>query len=184
MIRHFRTIPLLCAALAAAVSSDYQSAKQKFDRIEADRERAGSRIELSAQELSAYAAGEAPDGVREPKIQLLSPGMVTGTAQIDFLKLRRAQGSEPGWLTSKLLNGEHPVKVTAHISSGGGRTTVDLQSVEISGIKVDGRTLDFLIQHVLLRLYPDAVVGQPFEMGHHIEKLDVQQRAVAVVIGK
>jgi hypothetical protein len=44
--------------------------------------------------------------------------------------------------------------------------------------------LDFLIQNVLLTQYPNAVVGRPFELGHHIEKLDVQPAAVGVVIGR
>jgi len=49
---------------------------------------------------------------------------------------------------------------------------------------VDGKTLDFLIQNFLLPLYPDAAVGRPFELGHRIEKLDVQPGAVGVWIGK
>jgi hypothetical protein len=61
---------------------------------------------------------------------------------------------------------------------------VDVQKVEISGMEIDGRTLDFLIQNVLLPLYPDAAVGRPFELGHHIERLDVQPGAVRVVIGR
>jgi hypothetical protein len=44
--------------------------------------------------------------------------------------------------------------------------------------------LEFLIQNFLLAMYPDAAVGRPFEMGHRIEKLDVQPGAVGVVIGK
>jgi hypothetical protein len=35
-----------------------------------------------------------------------------------------------------------------------------------------------------LPLYPNAVVGRPFELGHHIERLDVQARAVGIVIGR
>jgi hypothetical protein len=33
-------------------------------------------------------------------------------------------------------------------------------------------------------MYPDAVVGRPFDLGHHIQALDVQPRAVGVVIGR
>jgi hypothetical protein len=35
-----------------------------------------------------------------------------------------------------------------------------------------------------LAMYPDAAVGRPFELGHRIERLDVQPAAVGVVIGK
>jgi hypothetical protein len=61
---------------------------------------------------------------------------------------------------------------------------VDVERVEVSGIVIDGRTLDFLIQNVLLPLYPSAVVGKPFELGHRIEKLEVRTADVVVVIGK
>jgi hypothetical protein len=84
---------------------------------------------------------------------------------------------------SKLLEGERPVSVTARIRSSAGQATVDVQRVEVSGVGIDGRTLDFLIEHILLPLYPNAVVGRPFELGHHIERLDVDSRAVGVVVG-
>ena len=99
-------------------------------------------------------------------------------------KLRRALGYQTGWLMSKLLDGDRPVSVTARIRSAGGRATVDLQRVEISGVAIDGGTLDFLIENVLLPLYPNAVLGRPFELGHRIEKLDVRPAAVAVLIGR
>jgi hypothetical protein len=56
--------------------------------------------------------------------------------------------------------------------------------VEISSVTIDGKTLDFLIQNFLLAKYPDAIVGRPFELGHRIERLDVQPAAVGVVIGR
>jgi hypothetical protein len=178
--------PLLAASLAAA-DTDYLSAKQKFDRIESDRLRPGARIPLSGRELNAYVAHEIPTvtgGVRNPQLQLLAPGVARGTALIDFAQLQRSQGHPPGWLLSKLLEGEHPVSVTARISSAAGRATVDVQDVQISSIEIDGPTLDFLIQHFLLPLYPDAIVGRPFQLGHNIDRLDVQPNGVNVIIGR
>ncbi len=177
-------IALLGLATLAAAPNEYLSAKQKFDLIESGRLRTGSRVELSVRELNAYAEREVPEGVRNPRLQLLAPGMATGIAMVDFGKLRRALGYQTGWLMSKLLDGDRPVSVTARIRSGGGRATIDLQRVEISGVAIDGRTLDFLIENVLLPLYPGAVVGRPFELGHRIEKLDVGPAAVAVLIGR
>lgn len=173
----------LAIALGAA-SSDYLSAKRKIDLIASDGLKAGSRVDLTLAELNAYAGREAPAGVRNPKIRLVARGLVSGAALVDFGKLRRAQGYQPGWLMSMLLDGERPVSVTARIRSSGGRATVDVERVEISGIAIDGPTLDFLIQNLLLPLYPDAVVGRPFEMGHRIERLEVEPAAVRVVIGR
>jgi hypothetical protein len=173
---------IACAALAT--TGDYDSAKRKLDLIDSGRSRPGTRVELTARELNAYAAHEVPAGVRNPKLEVVSSGVTTGTALIDFGKVRRAQGYSPGWLMSKLLDGERPVSVTVKITSAHGQATVDVQRVEISGLTIDGKTLDFLIQNFLLPMYPDAAVGRPFEMGHHIERLDVQPAAVGVVIGK
>jgi len=176
--------PVLFVGALAADFSQYTSARQKFDQIETGSLRPGTRVTLSPQELDAYVAHEAPAGVRNPHLLLPSPGIATGTALIDFGKLRRAQGHAPGWLMSKILDGERPVSVTARIRSAGGQATVDVQQVSISGMQIDGQMLDFLIQNFLLTLYPDAAVGRPFELGHRIERVDVARGGVGVVIGK
>ena len=183
-LRLWWAILLLGLATHGADPNDYLSAKQKFDSIESDRLRAGSRVELSVRELDAYAEREVPEGVRNPRLQLVAPDVATGTAMMDFGKLRRALGYQTGWLMSKLLDGDRPVSVTARFRSAGGRATVDLQRVEVSGLAIDGTTLDFLIQNILLPLYPDAVVGRPLELGHRIERLEVGPAAVGVVIGR
>jgi len=181
MTRKWAVLILFAAAVAAAWDN-YLSAKQKFDIIEAGQLRAGARVTLSYAELDAWVAREAPDGVRNPRIQVRTPGVATGSALIDFAKVQRAQGRPPGWLMAKLLEGERPVSVTARIRSSAGAATVDVERVEISGVVIDGRTLEFLIQNVLLPLYPDAVVGKPFELGHRIDHLDVAPSAVSVAI--
>ena len=182
--------PLALVALPLLVyssRSDYASVQHKFELIEKDQLRPGSRVTLSPRELNAYAQEEvpkiAPDGVREPKLEL-GAGTATGSAIVDFLKLRSAQGKPPGWIMRQLLQGEHPVTVTAHIDSGGGRATVDVQRVEVSGVVIEGRMLDYLIQNYLIPYYPEAKVGQPFELSHRIDRLDVQPTHVDVILKK
>lgn len=171
----------------AAVSGDYLSAERKFQSIENGQLRAGSRVHLSAAELNAYVAHQVPTvtgGVRQPRLRLLTPGLAEGTAFINFAEVGRSQGHPPGWLMSQLLDGEHPVRVTARIQSAAGQATVKLQSVEISGVKIQGETLDFMIKHFLLPLYPNAAVDRPFDLGDRIERLDVQPTGVNVLIGR
>ena len=175
---------LFAAAAVSAALTDYTSARQKVDSIESGRLRAGSRVNLSYPEIAAWAAHEAPPGVRNPQVRVTSPGVATGTAIVDFAKVSRSQGHQPGWLMSKLFEGERPVSVTARIHSADGRATVDVDKVMISGLAIDGRTLDFLIQNVLLPLYPTAAIGRPFELGDRIDHFDVQPAGVAVHIGK
>jgi hypothetical protein len=175
-------VPLLPTAL-----SDYQAVVHKFSLIEQDRLKPGSRVVLTPAELNAYARQEvaevAPDGVRNPRLEL-GPGTATASALIDFGKLRRAQGKPPGPIMSYLLDGERPVTITARIRSSGGTATVDVQEVQISDVTIEGRMLDFLIHSYVMQVYPNAKVGQPFVLGHRIERLDVQPSAVSVVIGR
>lgn len=170
------------ASLAAAAYNDYASAKQKFDSIEAGRLRSGARVILSFPELNAWASKEVPAGVRNPQLSVAARDLATGAALIDFGKLERSAGRQPGWLLSKLLDGERPVTVTARIRSAAGLATVDIQRVEISGLVIDGSALDFLIQNFLIPMYPAAAIGKPFELGHRIDRLDVSPSAVAVLL--
>ncbi len=179
-----RIVPLLVVVALSAAADDYSSIQKKLDLVESDKLKAGSRVELSVAELNAYAAHELPAGVRNPRLGIPAPGIATGSALVDFGKLQRARGSQPGWLMSMLLNGERPVTVTVSIRSSRGQAVVDVQRVGISGFEIEGATLDFLIHNILLPLYPNAVVGQPFELGHRIEKLDVQTRGVTAIIGR
>jgi len=185
-MRRIRFIPVFfaLAVAVAAAYTDYSSARQKIDTIESRSLRPGSRVQLTYPEIAAWAAHEAPAGVRNPQIRGTSPGVATGTALIDFGKVQRAQGQTPGWLMSKLLDGERPVSVTCRFTSADGRATVDVQRVEISGLAIDGRTLDFLIQNILLPMYPNAAIGRPFGLGDRIDRFDVQPAGVAVHIGK
>ncbi len=176
------SILFVAASLAGASYTEYASAKQKFDSIETGRLRSGARVILTYPELNAWVAREAPAGVRNPQVRVSARDIATGAALIDFGKLERSAGRQPGWLMSKLLDGERPVTVTARIRSSAGRATVDIQRVEISGVAIDGRTLDFLIENFLIPMYPDAAIGRPFELGYRIDRLDVSPAAVAVLL--
>ena len=103
---------------------------------------------------------------------------------VDFGKLRRAQGYEPGWLMSKLLDGERPVSGTARIHSGGGKVTVEIERASISGVEIDGKTLEFLIQNFIVPFYPSAMVGRPVAMSFRIDRLQLAPTGVGVVIGR
>src|SRR6266498_3151323 len=90
---------ILCLPLLYSSSSEYLSAKRKFDLIESEKLKPGSKVSLSAGELNAYAQEEVttavPDGIRNPQLQLGS-GSASASALINFLKVRRAQGKSPG----------------------------------------------------------------------------------------
>ena len=85
---------------------------------------------------------------------------------------------------SYLLDGERPVTITIRIRSANGTATVDVESVEVSGVTIEGPMLDFLIRNYVMAAYPAAKIGQPFDLGHRIERLEVQPSAVGVIIGR
>jgi hypothetical protein len=175
---------LVAAALpCGAAGDDLLTATKKVDAIKGGQLRAGARVYLSPRELNAWVRSQLPDGVRDATVRIAAPGVATGSAMVDVAKVCRAQGIQPGWALSKLLEGEHPVSVTVGIRSADGSATVDVKRAEISGLEIDGRTLDLLIQYVLLPLYPNAAVGRPFELGHGIERIGVRPAALSVEIG-
>lgn len=174
------------AALAAPSTADL--AARKFDRIEAAKSPAGTRIDLTAAEISAWAVTEArtyaPGAAREIRLQL-GQGRATGSVLIDFLKLRQAAtGEESNWLLQNLFSGERPVSVTARIVAHDRRARVDVESVEVSGVKIEGPTLDFLINNWLRPTFPDVMVNEWFDLGFRIDRFTVEPNGVAVFVGK
>jgi hypothetical protein len=74
------------------------------------------------------------------------------------------------------------VAVTVEVQSANGRCTVYLRKVEISGVSATGTVLDLLVKTFFLPLYPDAKIGEPFELGHRIEWIAIRPAAVYVKI--
>jgi hypothetical protein len=169
----------------AVGADDYQSAKYKIDLIEDDRATPGSRIWLSAGELNAYARVEVPKvvprGLREPRLDL-GNGTATGSALVDFLKVRELSGSPPNRLLAWFLSGERPVRATARIESGQRKATVRVQQVTVSGMTARSAVLDFLIANFLLPYYPEAKIGKPFDLKHGVERFEISPAGVTVVI--
>jgi hypothetical protein len=177
---------VLLTAMSAA-GSDYESAIRKLESIEQQRAAPNSTVTLTDAEVNAYARVAvqevAPGAVREPKVELRTREAV-GRALIDFEKLQTTRGKKPGTLMGWLLRGERPVSVAVRIESDEGRCRIDIQRVEVSGIPIEGRMLEFLIDNFLRPLYPEAAIGEPFELRHRIRKIDVQPGRVDVRIGR
>jgi hypothetical protein len=180
------TALLAAAGTVGASRGDYLNAKRKFQSIENRQAKPGSRIALSAQELNAYVQTElpevAPAGIRKPHVELNGSNTATGSALIDFVKLRSAQGKSTNWLLRRMLEGEHEVKVTTRIKSGDGRATVDLERVEIGGMPISGGALDFIIQNYLIPNYPAAKIGRPFNLHERVDHIEVASGVAYVVL--
>ncbi len=162
--------------LLAAPSLD-----RKFAQIESNRLKPGTRIVMTRAEWNAWIAGELPPGVRNAKVDLGS-NRITASADIDFLKADRAAGNSPNWFLSSILQGERPVTVTVRLQSSVGRARVDVERLQVAGVAIEGRALDFLIQQYVIPNYPDARVSQWFPLRYRIDRLEIQPGVVTVVI--
>ncbi len=179
---------LAIAGVAAATLAESQSAYRKFERIESGHAAPGSRIDFTPGELNAWTRDQArtrvPRGLRNPRIEL-SSARATGYADIDFLQLRQSTtGEAPGWLMRNLLAGERPVMVTARIQTGNGRARVDVERVEISGVPIEGRVLDLLIEQYVRPTFPDVKVSEWFELGYQVDRFTMSPSGISVFIGR
>lgn len=174
---------LAASALLAGTVPD--SAQHKLESIEQDRVPRGTVVVLGSDELNLYVRGKIAhsfgQSIRGARLDL-GTGRATGFAYIDFPKLGQTMGRPLGRLMTWLLEGERPVQVEAHIRSAGGRAQVDLDRVEVSGFSISGSALDYLIRNFVHPHYPDAVIGRPFALAHHVDRLDVRPTEVRVVM--
>jgi hypothetical protein len=156
-----------------------------MDKLEADAAPAGW-MTFSLKEVNALAAEtiarEMPGGgVTRPNVQL-GRNSAIGSALVDFAKVREGTGERPGVLSRLLLGGEKDVLVEARFRSGMGKCTIDVVRVVISGFEIQGRLLDWLIENYVLPLYPTAKVGMPFEMGFHVDHIEISASRVRLRI--
>lgn len=171
-------------ASAAALAADplFDSAQRKLDSITEDKAKPGSIVTFSPAEANAWARGTlpslVPQGIRNLRLEFAAE-VVTGTALVDFQKVRNAQG-----FMARMLEGERPVRAIARVVSGKGKATVNLTRVEISQAAASGTLLEFLIQNFVRPVYPAAKINEPIELGNRIERIDVRPTGVYVFIKK
>ena len=175
----------LCGAVVAVAADPYTSAQQKLDSLNQGTTKRGSVVEFSPTEVNAWARvavpAAVPEGIRNPAVEL---GMDTasGFALVNFLEMRHGRGKETGRLMAMMLSGERPLKVFVRLQSAAGRATVYLTRVELSGVALSGAPLDFVIQNFFRPLYPEAKIGEPFDLADNIERVELRTAAIRVTV--
>jgi hypothetical protein len=168
-----------------AWSPEASSAASKLDLLERGHATPGSTVTFTVREINAYAAAElpayVPRGLRNPHVEL-GNGSITGTAVVDFVKLRQAAGQSTNWFLAKLIEGEEPVRIVTSVQSANGEATVYLRRVEIAGISVSGSALDFLVDTFVMPVFPDARVNRPFPLVGNIERVEVRPNLARALI--
>jgi hypothetical protein len=185
----YRCVGVLAMVLPALFAADpvYQSAETKLDHLEKQDLKPGEVVEFTPQEIDAWVRVTVPEvtpeGIRNPRLEI---GLDTATASglVDFLKLKEGRGSATNRLLASMIEGERPLKVSVHVTSGGGRCTVTLTRVELSGAVLEGPVLDFLIKAFFEPLYPHAKIGQPFDLEYNMDRVDFRPEGIRVTLKK
>ncbi len=177
-------IAISCVAVAS--TADVQSAFQKLGAIESGAAKPGTRVAFTRPEIDAWIVDEArshvPQGLTGARLEL-SQGRIVGHAVIDFLKVHQAAGgSDPGWLIKSLFAGERPVSVTARFQSANGRARADVERVEISGVPIEGRALDFVIENYVKPTFPDVKVNEWFPLHFGVDRFTIAPNGVVVTM--
>jgi hypothetical protein len=165
----------------------YESGQRKLDAIDKGRVPRGGSVTFSPEEINAWARVKVPmiipEGMRDERVEL-GNGTATGTAIVDFLKMRQAKGQATNWLFTKLLEGERPLVIAVRLDSGAGRCVVHLTRVELSHAVANATVLDFLIKTFFMPLYPDAKINESFDLGADVDRIDIRPTGVRVTIKK
>ena len=170
--------------LLVAADANVDRAQTKLDAIQAGRIKPGYGVTFTEAEVNAWAVEHTVhrfEGVRDSRVRL-GAGTVTASALVDFLRVRQAEGLETNGAIAKLLEGERPVRVELRIQSNAGRATVTPVRVEISGVAVPETLVDFLVMRFVVPFFPEANVGQPFELKERIERVEVRPGALRVIM--
>ncbi len=173
---------------AAAISPEAAGVDRKLDLIESGRLRPGARVNFAPGELNAWLGEQArryfPGAVRNIRLSL-GNNSATGYADVDFVKLRQAAtGESPGWIMRNLFSGERPIMVQAHFVSARGGARVDIDSVRIGGVPIEGRALDFLIRNYVRPTFPDLKLSEWFQLADRVERIATAPSGAMVFIGR
>lgn len=163
-----------------------ESANAKLDKLESGQTRPGETIMLTPAEINAWVAVKVPEaipqGIRDTHIEL-GTDTATASAMVDFPKIQESRGKPVGWAMA-MFQGERPLKISVRVASSGGKITVFLTRVEMSGIGVEGTALDFLIKSFFLPLYPDAKIGEPVDLEFNIDHVQIRPDALRITVKK
>lgn len=159
--------------------------KDKFDSITSEQSPPGSVIVFTADELVVFARQEMDqrklEGIQKIGLRF-GEGTANANAMVEFAKLPQFESLSSNWLLASLLSGEKPVTVDLQVDSADGLATILVRKLKISETEFEGGTLDFLVENLLHAVYPDARIGEPFELDHNVEQIRLRPSGAHVKI--
>lgn len=165
-------------------SSDVASMRKKIERIQANGRLSQpdpTPTIISEQEVNAYLASEEislPQGVNSVKLQGQS-GVITGTSQVDFDKVRQGVGSSNPLLS--IFSGVHTVVVVAHAHGSNHAGFVHIDSVSLDGVDVPRFLLQLFVEKYLQPKYPQLGLDSKFALSDRIDSAVVGSHNLTVI---
>jgi hypothetical protein len=185
---------ITCAILMVAVSllaasntgkaAPAASVKQKLAHIEANGRMPHpdpAPTVITEDEANAYLASnevQLPVGVQAVKLHG-EPGIINGSAQIDFDKVREGTHSSNPLLS--IFSGLHAVEVATHAYGKAGQGFVHVDSVSIDGVEVPRFVLELFVDKYLRPRYPQIGLDSQFKLADRIDSAMIGEHKVTIV---
>jgi hypothetical protein len=168
---------------------DSVTMRTKIDQIYANAERSAPsplRTTITEPEVNAYLAYDAkanlPNGVEQPYVAILGAGRVQGRAlvNLDSVKSENCCGM---FNPLRLLSGRVPVSTTGILRSSAGSAVYDLESAEVSGVRVPKSLLQQVLSHYSKTPEdPDGLsLDEPFPLPARIQRIEIGTGQAVVV---
>jgi hypothetical protein len=164
-------------------SRDLASAERKINHIEANgrssRPNQAPTV-FTEPEVNAYLASDnvrLPAGVESVKL-VGENGVITGTAHVDFDRIREGAHSSNPLLS--VFSGVHDVVVVAHAHGAGGRGQVHVDTVSIDNIEIPRFVLQLFVEKFLQPKYPELGLDSQFALPDRIDTATVGQHELTV----
>ena len=143
---------------------------------------------FTEQEVNSYIhydlASEYPPGISKVNLNFV-PGSISGSADVDFDKLKSARSSGTGGgeglgMLSYLFRGVHTINCEGAFSAVNGLGRFSLGEVSIDGLVLPRPLVDFLVASYLKPRFPALNLDHPFRLPDSIDAAEVGQGSLQV----
>ena len=180
--------PLAAAGAASRQEADALARKiSQITRRGADAARPGvRRTEVTESEVNSWFVFRGrpylPDGVTEPRVNMLGSGSMRGVATVDLEALGKRKSRGGGMLDLwSYLGGKVPVAVTGTLRAQDGRGRFDVQSAEVGGLPVPKALVQELVSAYTADDGKKVSLDSSFDLPAGIQSIDVGRGQLVVV---
>ena len=187
----------LVLSLAMVASADRAPSRQDADamrrKIELIGDRALSqapdtlRTAVTELEVNAYlvfdAKDQLPTGVIDPYVTIVGDGRLSARATVDLDAVKSERQSTGLFDPMNLLSGQLPVAATGVLHTENGMARLDLESTQVSGIRVPKTVLQQLVSYYSRTdANPDGLsLDDPFPLPARIKRIEVGKGEAVIV---